>query len=63
MVQQTISADELAYHRRLAAQLRAAQAAWESWSAHLVAKYELGPDDGISESGEVVRGRTERKPA
>lgn len=50
-----LSPDELAYHQSLTAQLRAAQAAWQSWSAHLSAKYGLAEGDSITETGEVIR--------
>lgn len=48
--------DEQAYHERLIATLRAAQAAWESWSSHLTSKYRLGERDAITPQGEIVRG-------
>jgi hypothetical protein len=56
MDQETLSPDELVYHQHLTAQVKAAQAAWHSWSVHLAAKYRLGEGDGITEQGDVVRG-------
>lgn len=58
-----ISTDELAYHERLLAQLRSAQAAWQSWSEHLAQKYELREGDAITASGEIVRAPAEDEPA
>lgn len=52
-----LTPDELTYHNRVMSELRAAQAAWDSWSKHLVAKYELTQGDGINEKGEVVRAK------
>jgi hypothetical protein len=53
----TLSEDELAYHRRVIAALRAAQIAMQSWSAHLVEKYKLGPQDFIAEDGSLNRAQ------
>ena len=50
-----ITPDELSYHASLIAQLRAAQAAWQSWSRHMAEKYALGPGDSVAEDGTVVR--------
>lgn len=50
-----LSADEMAYHVHLVEQKRAADAAWASWGQHLAGKYQLGPQDGISEAGDVIR--------
>ena len=50
-----ISEDELAYHARLIAEMKAAQAAWQSWSAHLSAEYELHEGEGIGEDGTIYR--------
>lgn len=55
---ETLSPDELAYHRALVARVKAAQvaqAAWQSWSEHLSAKYRLAERDAISETGDIVR--------
>lgn len=54
---ETLSADELAYHRALVARVKAAQAAWQSWSDHIGAKYRLTEGDAISEDGDVLRRR------
>ncbi len=50
-----LSKDELLYHRAVLAQRRAAEAVWLSWAAHLAAKYRLGPNDQIDESGVIRR--------
>lgn len=52
---ETLTNDELAYHQRALTQLRAAQTVWESWASHLVEKYGLGPQDSISQEGNIVR--------
>jgi hypothetical protein len=51
----TLSRDEIAYHLRLVAQVSAANAAWQSWSAHIAAKYELAQGDAVDEKGAIVR--------
>lgn len=60
---ETLSEDELAYHSALVAKLKAGNAAWQSWSAHLQAKYGLADGDGITEAGEVVRSAQRPAPA
>lgn len=50
---------ELAYHQQLIADMKAAQAAWQSWSRHLGVRYRLGPTDSIGEAGEIFRGADE----
>jgi hypothetical protein len=52
---EALTEDELAYHQRVAAQLRTAQAAWESWARHLAEKYRLSSSDSISEQGDITR--------
>lgn len=55
MTPELLSPDEMAYHADVVAQVKAAQAAWASWSTHLTVKYALGPDDRIAESGAIER--------
>lgn len=55
----TLSRDELAYHARLVAQQHAVNAAWQSWSAHIAAKYELGQGDGVDQAGVIHRAELE----
>lgn len=50
-----ITADEMAYHMRLLAQIKEAQSVWSSWSRHLAEKYELGPRDALLEDGSIKR--------
>jgi hypothetical protein len=52
---ETISPDEIAYHRQITADLRAAQAAWESWGRFLAAKYGLALGESITEQGVILR--------
>lgn len=54
-----LSDDELAYHRRVLVEVKAAQAAWASWSQHIGGKYQLGPKDTVSEDGVVARAPAE----
>lgn len=54
-----LSDDELAYHRRVIAALRAAQTVMQSWSVHLGEKYKLGPEDYVAEDGSVHRAEKE----
>lgn len=51
-----ISDDDLLYHARVIAELRAAQVALDSWARHLTAKYQIGPSDAIAEDGTIQRG-------
>lgn len=53
-----LSADELAYHLAVLQQFRAAQAAIDSWSSHLMRKYALGPQDQVLEDGTLRRAET-----
>lgn len=57
-----LSDDERSYHERILGQLRAAQAAWQSWSEHLAQKYELRAGDVITADGQVVRAPVEDEP-
>jgi hypothetical protein len=50
-----LSRDELAYHEKVVAQVNAAQAAWQSWSTHIAAKYELSGGDMVDDKGQVTR--------
>jgi hypothetical protein len=50
-----IEQSELAYHADAFDQLRAAQAAWQSWMGFLARKYALGPNDGITPQGMILR--------
>lgn len=54
--------DEIAYHQHVLTALRNAEAAWRSWASWLAAKYQLGPRDTITESGEVERAPVENPP-
>ena len=56
MAAKKITPEELAYQARLIGQLREAQVAWASWAGHLAQRYELGPQDSITEAGVIVRG-------
>lgn len=53
---EAISADELAYHRIAAFDLRVAQGVWGSWTGHLIRKYRIGPFDRLNEDGTIERG-------
>ena len=59
---EALTADELAYHQRLVAQVREAQAAWTSWSRHLSEKYRLGQRDALLEDGSIVRAAPAEDP-
>lgn len=59
---ESLTDDELAYHQRALAQLRAAQTVWESWASHLAQKYQLRATDSISESGLIERSPSEDAP-
>lgn len=47
--------DELAFHRKVVADIKAAQAAWSSWSQHIAGKYELKDGEGVAEDGTIHR--------
>ncbi len=53
---ETITPDELAYHEQVVARIREAQAAMNSWAAHLTQKYNLTAEDGIDPEGKIIRG-------
>jgi len=60
-----LSPPELAYHRRVVEQAKAAQvqmAPWQHWSQYLAEAYQIGPTDTITEDGLIVRGQAAPTP-
>ncbi len=58
-----ISADDLAYHRKLNATVNSAQAMFQHWASHLVEKYAIGQQDQLKEDGTIERGKPDAPPA
>lgn len=59
-----LSADEVAYHRRIVTDLKQARerlthanAAYQSWAAFLVDRYGLQGGDAVAEDGTIRRGQ------
>lgn len=50
----TLSADDKLYFKYLLENVKAAQAAINTWSGFASAKYKLGPTDRINEAGDIV---------
>lgn len=52
--QRTLSDDDKLYFKYLLENVKAAQAAINTWSGFASAKYKLGPQDRINEAGDIV---------
>lgn len=50
----TLSDDDKLYFKYLLENVKAAQAAINTWSGFASAKYKLGPNDRINEAGDIV---------
>lgn len=61
-MEERLTPEELAYHRRVQADLAALQAAWQHWAGHLSRAYRIGPHDTIHEDGTVERGAVTGEP-
>jgi hypothetical protein len=58
-----IDVSDLDVHRAVRKQMQDAQVVWRFWAQYLGTKYALGPQDTISEQGEIQRAQSPKAVA